>query len=908
MANFPHLNDSAFPDVGGVDVYKYKNQFDYSRYDHTQMHITLCSVPWDMGEAHIGARTISGIGNVVWFETEAARDAWFAAIPDNRCIRLDTKYKELHRDNQIMLPVPFDVACEYNYIVVEYEPFANDNSLIQYETLQGLDKWFWFIREVEFVSPNTTRVHLMNDAFQTFMYRIHLGGMILERGHAPLFAIDADTYLDNPLANNSGLLAEDVNYGAEPSNVKHTTAHVFNDDTWACIACTSSPTSTWGLKTSEDWTTPALSHVTVDGVPAYRIFAVEVSDLNPFLENIEADYPQFKQTVKGVFFAPKDLINTGANFTFAGTTCYWVSTSRTQTDLLELDKTQFGYGSHYADLAKLYTSPYAHIEITDENGNINVIKIEDTGGTLKLNSCMSLAFPAINIQAHITGYGAASETTLSFANITGRSLRIGGKWYETLHTWEVPVFGLIQSGHKHYDYSTYYDRVQARVALENTYDSAVASANTEKTNADLSADTDYANATNSASTEFNNAIENAFIGKGNSYNNAWYATENTNLNTLANDAITTANNSAASHAPAPGEYGGNAQEHIIANTEFTTQANNFIDATTNAQIDALVQSTAISAASGVLSAGATAAASAATGNVTGAVGAIVGGVINAGAAAGQAAVSANLSTTQAQLAINQNDRKKTTSNTLTSALASNATSNATANTQTTNNLITATNANNALNTRRNANNSERLVSGGSATYTDSSGVAVTETMYGTANRNQDTANANALRIYETARGNGSDDGNIQRTRDTAVANAARTRDTAEKAIGNGVKQGSIDAPFEFGQWLNTGQATVKPLAMIANVITQSKSAIEQAGDEFLRYGYYYNRQWDFDGDWNIGPYFTYWKLKDFWVRGLNVPDMYVDKLRFFLYGGVTVWRRPEDIGNVTIYDNAQPAI
>jgi hypothetical protein len=91
--------------------------------------------------------------------------------------------------------------------------------------------------------------------------------------------------------------------------------------------------------------------------------------------------------------------------------------------------------------------------------------------------------------------------------------------------------------------------------------------------------------------------------------------------------------------------------------------------------------------------------------------------------------------------------------------------------------------------------------------------------------------------------------------------------------------------------------------LIANIVTQSASAIKQAGDEFLRYGYMYEQQYDFDGNWNKGRYFTYWKLRDFWVKNLNIPDMYVDKLRFFLFGGVTVWRRPEDIGNVTIYEN-----
>ena len=93
------------------------------------------------------------------------------------------------------------------------------------------------------------------------------------------------------------------------------------------------------------------------------------------------------------------------------------------------------------------------------------------------------------------------------------------------------------------------------------------------------------------------------------------------------------------------------------------------------------------------------------------------------------------------------------------------------------------------------------------------------------------------------------------------------------------------------------------MAIFAHVVTQSKAAIAAAGDEFARYGYTLDRQWDFNGDWNIGRYFTYWKLRDFWVYNLNVPDMYMDKIRFFLFGGVTVWRSPEFIGKINIYDN-----
>ena len=152
-------------------------------------------------------------------------------------------------------------------------------------------------------------------------------------------------------------------------------------------------------------------------------------------------------------------------------------------------------------------------------------------------------------------------------------------------------------------------------------------------------------------------------------------------------------------------------------------------------------------------------------------------------------------------------------------------------------------------------------------------------------------------MQATAKANAAD------TYSTAIANAGRTRNTAQNAIENSIAQAALRSPFMFGNFADGDSATTKPIALFSNIVTQSKSAIASAGDEFLRYGYMFDKQWDFDGDWNIGKYFTYWKLKDFWVRNLNVPDLYMDKLRFFLFGGVTVWRAPEDIGNIDVYEN-----
>lgn len=840
MPKFPHLDDPVFPDLGNVDVYKYKNEFDYSRYDHAQMHIMLCSVPWDMGEAHIGARTISGIGNVVWFETEAKRDAWFAAIPDNKCIRLDTKYKELHRDNQIMLPIPFDVACEYNYIMVEYEPFANHDSLIQYETLQGLNKWFWFIREVEFVSPNTTRVHLMNDAFQTFMYRILLGGMILERGHAPLFAIDADTYLENPVDNTELLYCEDVNYGDVPRVAASNAVHVFNEETYACIACTANPeSSAWGTKSAGTWQTPAGHMYNENGAPAYRIFAMDAANLHAFLTNVDNGFPQFKQTIKGVFFAPKELVTIADSFTFAGTTCYNVRTTQATFELLELDKAAFRYPARYADLAKLYMWPYACIEVTDENGNMVEIRVEDTSGTIDLKSTLSLAFPVINIQAVLSGVGRAASRTISFTNIGKKSFSFGGNWYKALMEWDIPIFGVFQDAGTHNDYATHFDRVQRKVEYDNALTNALEANQTAYDNgvilADLAHDTSYNNA------ECMEDVAELSYAAGSGSYDVFTTTDNANINAIR-DIDKRVNN---------------------ANT---TQSNNLIDNTTNNQIDYTIQSGSISAASGAINA-ATGAIASAVSNPTpagaaGAIAGVVGGIVNAGATMAQANASVNLSQAQAAANTNANTQRNTTANTAIDDKATQA---------------------RTVNTTKNTTNKSVLENG---------------TKFNTDNIK---LNADLAQAAQYGQGGGV----LDNTKTTQDDIAELNKDTAESAVSNSIKQADLEAPQEFGIWANMGNATSKPLMVCANVVTQALGAISRAGDEFLRYGYYYNRQWEFDGNWNIGRYFTYWKLADFWVRGLNVPDMYVDKLRFFLYGGVTVWRRPEDIGNVSIYDNMQ---
>ena len=776
--NFLPNNKSDFPHIGNIDTYKYDNDFDYGRFDYTQMTLQICSVPWDMGEAHIGNRTISGIGNVVYFGSKENRDAWFDAIPDSECYRFETKFKELHRDLLIDVPIPYDMCAKHNYLVVEYNKFANDASPVQFEGDDGLRKWFWFIREVEFLAPNTTRLHILDDAFQTWIYDVDVTGMVLERGHAPMFAMRTDKYLENPLENNGYLLTEDVNFG-EASQVKHIDVLELNSgDMYACIATTADPTGTWTD------TVPALASYTNNGQPSVYVFAVPVANLNTFLANVTSQVPQFKQTVQGVFFASGDLLTLGSSFTFANVTCYGVSASRKTFDLCTLNKSLFGYDSRYADIAKLYTSPYAHIEITDENGNVDTVKIEDTNGSIDVSAAMSIAYPFITVDAHLLGVGGSASATVTYKNVNSHTFDVSGQWYDTLRSWNVPTFAVVLDPASEYDYSTRFDRAQRVVDYTTTQTNQNALADTVNANADL------AEAANSSITARSN-------------NSAWTASGITE------------------------DY----------NTEKKNKANIAAGDMATSTLQANEQQASISAASNVATSLISGLGSTASGNAMGAVsgfGGVVNGLIGSMATMESMAVSNAQTATQLNAMQTLNLDNANLANAKTHDDTDNQTQTATALTNMQNILIDGTAANNAA---------------------------------------------------------------------TQKANATRAASAAQSAIDNDIAQAALRPPFMYGSFANGDGAANKPIALFAHIVTQSKSAISSAGDEMLRYGYHLDKQWNFDGNWNVGKYFTYWKLRDFWVSNLQVPDMYMDKMRFFLYGGVTVWRNPSDIGKRTVYDN-----
>lgn len=794
--NFPRLNDSNFPDSQGIDVYKYANNFDYSRFDSLQMKLQLCTVPWDMGEAHIGARTISGIGNVVDFKTKAARDKWFEAIPDKDCYRFESKYKSLHRDNEIIVPIPFDECSKHNYLVVDYAQFAADGSPVIYETGTGLMKWFWFVREVEFLAPNSTKLHLLPDSWQTFIYDVDIPSMMLERGHAPLFTVNATNYLKSPINNARYLLADDVVFG-DPADVAASSSEfILNDaDIMAVVVTSSNPRATnWGDYDDSAFTPSGLN--VRDGVPGYYAFTVAANDFQTGFAAWATSYPHFIQTIKCVFFISAKMLVLGASFRFAGdsnypVTCREISSTNATRDLAALSKASFGYPAKYAELAKLYTYPYSVLEIYGSDGSIEQIRIERTDGTLQVETALNLAYPWIKCDMHLKGIGRAPARTLTFRNLSARTIGMQGNWLDTLITLEIPAFGVLQAAYDYDGYSNLYERKQAVVAYTNEYDSSVASANAAKADADASADND-----------------------------------------IANMALTTANNSAIV-ALANAKASDDADQNILYNNDMNAASQVMNIGANIISSQAAQQTATLSATQGIVD-----------GFLSGDIGAAISGIVNSGFTQQSAAITIAANQSQTGLTNGYNGTINQATNTNITTLLGYAQQLATDKNNATNTMLTAQTANSAA----------------------------------------------------TAKGNAT------RDQTTAIANAARTRSTAQNAIMHGRSNAGVAAPLEFGTFENGEHATTRPVGLWCVVKTQDMGAIVQTGDYWLRYGYAYNGNWNFNGDWTLNHKYCYWKLADFWVKGLNIPDMYMDGLRFLLFGGVTVWADPDDIGNTTIYD------
>lgn len=478
-----------FPNLDNVDVYRYDNTLDYSRFKPTA-RLKMCNVPW-----------CGDYDNVVKFDDDAARDAWFDAL-EGEVVNLDTMFN-VKPDGASKVPVPVTSAQGYNYLVVDLPRMTSDARPLAYAAGERKRRYCYFIQDAQQLSPNSTRLILTLDVWTTYINDMRFDYVLLERGHAPVAASSVADYLANPRDNSAYLLSDDVNTGGEPYVETARAVKNYSAETQrACIATYADLQGDVGTASAPK--VPAISEPATAGVLAPRVYSVAVSDLQPFLRALEANAPWMKSAVLGVFFAPSDLLTQSAPFALWGVSITVLDAVQKIETFMRPGVADFAYPAQAAGFAKLYTYPYAAIRIGDERGQTSTVRIEDLGANgIQIASAVNLVMPYISIDARLLGIAGATDS-LTFQTIEGRTYSYGGAWGKYLKSWNLPVMQVSQSAASRAAYTTVYSRAHARLAADNALASSLASNSTAYTNVGNSAKNVTDN--NTVNTEANTAV------------------------------------------------------------------------------------------------------------------------------------------------------------------------------------------------------------------------------------------------------------------------------------------------------------------------------------------------------------------------------------------------------------------
>ena len=478
--DFPHLGDTPFPHLSNVDVWKYRNNFDYGRWEDNA-RIKMCSVNWD-----------SGYVNVVEWKTDKARDTYFDNLAGYK-VDEPTMF-QMQPDGSVKVPVPFNAATQYNYIVLEYPTMPTAANPIE-NAAPARHRYYYFCEALEELAPSTTLCHVSLDVWTTYINSVEVSGMMLARGHAPMASVTATDYLKNPYANQAMLTAPDVTFGtfARTPSLK---SHIFNGEVLAVITMSATSWGIWGTKAAGTWRVPA-EPIYFDDTPSLLSLSVAPANLAPLLTAMKTEVPQAFQTIRAVWFAPVELVETGEPYTFAGTSVRRVFANPwTDFEVAAWSKSDFGYPAKCDDMAKLYTYPYARIMAHTDAGDIEV-KVEETEGNISVAARLNLAGPFINVDTYVHLGGASAS--LAFAATSSITMPWAGDALKTLRSLEIPSFAVYLDAWTVNDYATHFDRAQANTALQNAYTSATASAKTVLDNGIDSVDLSIANLATSVS-------------------------------------------------------------------------------------------------------------------------------------------------------------------------------------------------------------------------------------------------------------------------------------------------------------------------------------------------------------------------------------------------------------------------
>lgn len=829
-----------FPSIPDWDMKPSETEFDYSRWAPSgKMHI--CNVTWGTSEVQVLNRAITGQGNVVYFEGgEEERDKWFDENAQG--VSFDIVYRGFDQE-VYSVPLPFDVVCNYNYLWIEYEVATGADNPIDNETQDGTRRVFFFIRDIKTdkSAPNCTRVTVMPDYWTTFVYKVKFTGMMLERGHwAVANSADVDTYLENPSANTAYLTTPDV----QPQSGylgRIALRETFNSaDDGTCYAVTAWKCSTTAAVESEsDINSIKASTWATSAGGGYNISVMTLGDYYALFDKISSDGSTYSHLIAAfiaTFYVSGRYIDISDKyeiFGFSGIYAYHLD--RVHAPVLSDKLTLSKSMFSYPDEYAGYTKLY-----TSPYALVSITTNTGEGWDVPPEALHALQVATTFCYEYPT-FGMRHEV-------------VGASTWEDKKTDSFPLRTYIESTNiDYYDSNTnsmrWFTQLVPHFALTNAanYFKAVYYNTRDiqlwNMKALYSGSAVPSKTTITDYSDYSLAYQSNFVPYINQYtsnacivtnNSASYATEKV-LNSYADTKLTLDNTAD--------------KAYIDTSTDITNESTAAITSTQNS---ANSQATAVGAvgtiANGVIGGFDTAIQGAASGNPLSLAAGAVGGLlqmassaVNAGVSVQQTNITNTAATEVSNIAISKN-----------TSLAS------------------------ASKTQISSKQSAAL------TYADNNVEAQNDL------RVTATSNSNSAALTQAKRIKELNDDYVTQNYNFALANFKAAPKDYKLAQGGMTVSGDSGNDLE----MMTGVSNVT-----VSVQTLPKGEVKRIGDIFAAYGYTCNT-WVHDEngiDLNVMPTFTYWQASKIHAV-YQMPDAFADRLRILLLGGITVYRKPEDVG------------
>lgn len=349
------------------NVYEYQNQFDYSVWT-PNTEITCATVPWD-----------SSYRDIVRFDSNELRDEYFDVVKQYGYSFNLNGMVYLRYGEPVRVNAPFSMINQCNYLIVRnpIQPVPDTASGFGVPKRKP-DVFYYFIKDVTYIAPNTTQLNVQLDVWQTYYDRLSFGMCYINKGHIGIANENSTQYnLRDYLTDTEGL-----NIGDE-YDVTYQWFFNFQDETpYIVIMSNTNLEDDYGSVSN-----PKLRTSTGDindGMPSgSRSYALTADNFIEFMRNI-ADYPWVSQGITMITVVPRIFCQVSPSTT----TIAGVQANRLAPNP-DADATTFeiynifdnyDIPDRYKHLYKFYTAPYSFIEMTGLNGGEIVLK----------NECMSI--------------------------------------------------------------------------------------------------------------------------------------------------------------------------------------------------------------------------------------------------------------------------------------------------------------------------------------------------------------------------------------------------------------------------------------------------------------------------------------------------------------------------------------